>query len=373
MSIALLATGDELVIGDTLNTNAQQLAHALHSEGLSLGLHLTCSDEEQEILAALQFLALRHDVIIITGGLGPTSDDRTRFALAKFMGVSLQEYEPATKHIQQRLQHAKLPMNKGNRQQAMFPPNASLLPNPLGTAMGCFIAWHNTQLFLLPGPPRECLPMFNSHVLPILQNKKHTNTVLLKWRLFGTSEGQIAQQFDEALAAIDCETGYRLEMPYLECKVRCTKNLVETVNAIVEPLIAPYLIATPEKKASEQLADFLAEKQITVSILDKATGGTLQTLIQNPKNHTLIHFDHHESAAFSFEIKGLDDYWNQVSSGIKLTLTIQYKHQGKKKEELHELPYRSSLVLHHAAEWLSFRLFHLLNDVDNEQPIVDNH
>src|SRR3990167_10162112 len=273
MSIAILATGDELVIGDTLNTNSQQLAHALDSEGLLLGLHMTCGDQETEILAALQFLATRHDIIIITGGLGPTSDDRTRFALAKFMDIPLQEYLPAIKHIENRLKNAQLPINTGNRQQALFPPNTILIPNSLGTAMGCSIRWKNRQLFLLPGPPRECLPMFNSHVLPALQNTEHSNTVLLKWRLFGTAEGQIAEQVDEALANIDCETGYRLEMPYLECKVRCAHSLVDTVKAIVEPLVAPHLIATPEKKASEQLADLTTDEKICISILDKATGG----------------------------------------------------------------------------------------------------
>src|SRR3990167_6247496 len=326
MTIALLATGDELIIGDTINTNSQQLAHALNSEGLMLGFFLTCGDQEEEILAALQFLATRHDIIIITGGLGPTSDDRTRFALATFMGIALEEYPLATEHVETRLKRAQLSMNTGNRQQALFPPNARLLPNPLGTAMGCSIVWNNKQFILLPGPPRECLPMFNAHILPVLQKTKHANTVLLKWRLFGTAEGQIAQQFDDALANIDCETGYRLEMPYLECKVRCANSLVDKVKAIVEPLIAPHIIATPEKKASEQLADFVAEKQISVSILDKATGGTLQTLIQGPENYSFISFYKRNDAAFYFEIEGLNDYWLQIKSDIKLTLTIKCEH-----------------------------------------------
>src|SRR3990167_6944088 len=136
MSIALLATGDELVIGDTLNTNSQQLAHTLNSEGLLLGFHLICSDQEEDIFEAIRFLSTHHSILIMTGGLGPTSDDRTRFALSKFMDTPLQEYELATEHIKARLEASKLSMNPGNHQQALFPPNAVLLPNPLGTAMG---------------------------------------------------------------------------------------------------------------------------------------------------------------------------------------------------------------------------------------------
>ena len=364
MSITLLATGDELVNGDTLNTNSQQLAHALNSEGLLLGFHLTCGDKEEEIFSAMQFLSTRHDILIITGGLGPTSDDRTRFALAKFMGVSLQEYLPATEHIAARLKRAQLPMNTGNYQQALFPPNANLLPNPLGTAMGCSLKWNNQQLFLLPGPPRECLPMFNAYVLPLLKTYQHSNTVVLKWRLFGTAEGEIAQKFDEALAKIDCETGYRLEMPYLECKVRCQKSLINCVKAIIEPLVAPHIIATPEKKASEQLAEYIGEKKISIVIIDNATGGTLQTLIQCPENFRYLTFYRKADPTFYAEIEGLESYWQKEQGSIKLTLTIRYTHHGITRTEHHELPYRSSLVLNHAAEWLSFRLYHLINALD---------
>ena len=365
MSIALLATGDELVIGDTLNTNSQQLAHALNSEGLVLGVHLVCGDDEEAIRAGLAFLAIQHDIIIVTGGLGPTSDDRTRFALAQFMAVALQEYPSATKHIESRLRNAQLRMTTMNRQQALFPPEAILLANPLGTAMGCAIQWKSKQIYLLPGPPRECLPMFNHYVLPALAEAEHSNSVLLKWRLFGTAEGQIAQSFDEALEKIDCETGYRLEMPYLECKVRCKPNLVKHVKDIIEPLVAPYLIATPEKKASEQLAEFLAVSSINVAIIDQATGGALQTLIQRPDNYQKICFFKKENVDFYFEISGLESYWQQQISTEKLILTLKctFKNNNvcKSHQEDKTLPHRSSLVLQHAAEWLSFRIFHLIN------------
>ena len=107
MTIAFLATGDELIHGDTLNTNAHAMAHTLSSEGLQLGVQLTCSDNEAEIVRCLKFLADKHDIIIVIGGLGPTTDDLTRFALAQFTGDVLVQHQEALTHIQNRLSAGK--------------------------------------------------------------------------------------------------------------------------------------------------------------------------------------------------------------------------------------------------------------------------
>ena len=99
MSTAILATGDEIIHGDTLNTNSQYIAKALGSEGISLGYHLCSSDKETDLVNALNFLKQSHDTIIITGGLGPTSDDRTRYALASSIQHPLVEYPEAVEHL----------------------------------------------------------------------------------------------------------------------------------------------------------------------------------------------------------------------------------------------------------------------------------
>lgn len=362
MPIALLATGDEIIMGDTLNTNAHQIAHALHTEGLPLGLHLTCSDSESEIQECLNFLALKHDIIIITGGLGPTSDDRTRFALSRFIAEPLIKFPQALIHIQQRLSLGQLSLNPGNEQQALFPAIATLLANPHGTAMGCYCYWQNKLFILLPGPPRECLPMFDEQVLPLLQKTQHADQQLLKWRLFGVAESQIAQQIDEALAHIPCETGYRLEMPYIECKVRCTQESLALVKKIVEPIVMPHIIASTKQKASQALQEMILSKQIIVSIADKVTGGFLQTLIHCPANHELLIFTDQNLGQYHFELSGLKEYWQQHKEhNSRTTVNIVAYHQHHEQAESHELPYRSTLIPHFAAEWLSFRIFHLIN------------
>ncbi len=363
MTIALLATGDEIIHGDTLNTNCHNIAHALSSEGLSIGLHLSCSDKEEDIHDCLKFLSKNHNILIITGGLGPTSDDRTRFALARFLHKNLIEYPEAIAHIQQRLLHRKAAMSPNNRQQALFPKNVTLLPNPYGTAMGCYF-FHKEQLvILLPGPPRECLPMFDHYILPLLQQTTHSDKCIFKWYLFGVAESQIAQQIDEALAGIDCQTGYRLEIPYVECKVRCKSHLAQTIKQIVEPIVAPHLIAPANQKASKQLYERIFQLQTSITIIDEVTGGILQTLLQQPATFKWVKFHNKEKSAFYFHLRGLKEYWQQEEGTGTTQLSIEYKKKDQQGSETHEIPYRSALVVHLAAEWLSFRLFHLINQL----------
>ncbi|KTD08477.1 competence/damage-inducible protein A [Legionella jamestowniensis] len=364
MTIALLATGDELIHGDTLNTNSHYFAHALSSEGLPLGLQIACSDKEYEIHDSLAFLAKNHDVMIITGGLGPTSDDRTRFALQRFLKVDLIEFTEAITHIEKRLYLYGRQLNAGNRQQALFPAGAMLLPNPNGTALGCTYQSQDKLYVLLPGPPRECLPMFNNYVFPLLQKRKHSNKCILKWRLFGVAEGQIAEELDKALAEFDCQTGYRLETPYVEFKVRCKEEIAGKIKKQIDSLVAPHLIATIDKKASEQFEEQIRQLNIPVSIIDEVTGGLLQTLVQRPENYDVLKFNNcNTHAAIRFHLRGLDEYWHQKPLTGKTTVYIEYSNGAQQGTEIHELPHRSSLVVHLAAEWLCFRLSHLINQL----------
>jgi molybdenum cofactor synthesis domain-containing protein len=363
MTIAILATGDELIHGDTLNTNGHEIAHALSSEGLPLGLHLTCSDKEADIVTCLQFLAEKHDIIILIGGLGPTTDDLTRFALAKYTGDVLIQHSDALAHVQNRLQNAQVNLNEGNLQQCLFPTTAALLPNPHGTAVGCSYQWNNKLFFLLPGPPRECLPMFHHSVLPLLQKMEHSTKQMLKWRIFGLAESEIAATLEEALSSLDCQTGYRLDAPYIEFKVRCSSNLVHKVKEIIDPILAPHMISTLEKKASEHLSDLIVTNNVPITLIDDATGGLLQTLLTHPNTKKLVHWNTLHDSKLYFHLRGLEEYWQQQSPNGSTQLIIYYSNQYQEGKETHSIPYRSPLVIHYAAEWLSFRIIQLINQL----------
>ena len=361
MVAAILATGDEIIHGDTLNTNGHEIAKALSSEGVPLGLHMTCSDKEQELYDCVAFLAQKHDLIFIIGGLGPTSDDCTRFAVARYLNIALIEHQEAIVHINTRLKKAGLAMDRGNRQQALFPEGAQLLPNPHGTAMGCIYKAPSQLFVLLPGPPRECLPMLNQHVLRILQQKSRTQKQLLSWLLFGVAEGETAQMLDDALASVDCKTGYRLDTPYLEFKVRCQPECVAHIKKIIDPLVAPYIISPSHQKASERLRECIERLDAPLMIRDEVTGGLLQTLLQRPSTVHQVFFHKADKTHMYFHLSGLDAYWHPTHDS-KAVLRIAYQIQGKSGEETQVIPYRASaLVLSFAAEWLSFRILQLIN------------
>lgn len=362
MPIAILATGDELIHGDTLNTNSYYIAQALSSEGMSLGLQLTCSDKESEIVQGLRFLAEKHQIIILTGGLGPTSDDLTRFALAQFTGDTLVQHEEALAHVTNRLKATTL--NAGNLQQCLFPQKAKILPNPHGTAVGCSYYWKNLLLILLPGPPRECIPMFNHSVLPLLQSTEHSHKQILKWRIFGLAESEIAQRLEEALESLPCSTGYRMDTPYVEFKVRCSPELISPIKKIIDPILAPHIISPVNQKASDSLRNLILSIEEPITIHDKVTGGVLETLLITPQTYPLIHFQAQEKTQLHFSLQGLVEYWTGQEPNKQPTqLSIEYRNLEHKGKETHLIPYRSALVVHYAAEWLCFRLFHLINQL----------
>jgi len=363
MTIALLATGDEIIHGDTLNTNCHEIAQTLCSEGLPLGLHMACSDKEHEIVDCLQFLADRHDIIIVVGGLGPTTDDLTRFALAKFTGDNLVEHEEALTHLHQRMKASRVAMNQGNLQQCLFPPGAKILANPHGSATGCCYAWNNKLLILLPGPPRECLPMFHHYVLPLLQDRQRSKKEILKWRIFGVAESEIGQVLEDALVDVNCQTGYRLETPYIEFKVRCAPHVSQQVKDIIDPILAPHIIAPENKKASVHLRELLVTMNEPITIIDEVTGGLLESLLVTPETHHFLNFNGLEKTKLSFHLMGLEEYWSQQEASGTTQVVIHYSNQSKEGGERQEIPWRSPLVVHYAAEWLCFRLFHLINQL----------
>lgn len=366
MLIALLSTGDELIHGDTLNTNAQALSKGLSAAGLPLGLQVTASDKESELLASLRFLTANHDILILMGGLGPTSDDRTRFALAACLNINLIEFPEAIEHIERCLKQSRS-MNVGDKQQAFFPGNARLFPNPHGTAMGCHFSCKEKQFILLPGPPKECLPMFEQFVLPLLEQQgQQSHKVILRWRLFGLAESQMAAYLEAALAGINCQRGYRLDVPYVEFKLRCYPEQVTSIQRILEPIITPLLIASVEEKASEKLASAIAYWKVPISIQDEATGGLLQTLIQNPHSVNFVQFSSDVNARFDCHIKGLRAYWDQTQETktcLEISLTDLQDPEKNPIHEVHEIPYRNERLLHYAAEWVSFRLFSLIKNI----------
>lgn len=356
-AIALLATGDELTKGDILNTNGQVIAQALTEVGLPMGTHVVAGDHEETLIKAIQFLLSDHDILIIIGGLGPTTDDRTRFALSAALQEPLEFSNASWERIVTRLQNFGLTAPENNRQQALFPAHAIIYPNPNGTADACMIAHKNKLIFMLPGPPSECLPLFQEQVLPaILKNNKLSLQKILRWRVFGVSEGHIADQLEIAIAGENIIPGYRVDYPYIEfkCPVSANQDRSALIKKI-ETLLAPHFLSDPYRKASDILQETLTQTTQKILIQDHATQGLLESLIHNPATHRNIRFqtDSDFQPDVIFTLTGLKEYWDHQLDTKETKLVISKAQQGQTLTETKTIPYRPNRVLLYAAEYLA--------------------
>lgn len=376
MKIAFLATGNELTTGDILNTNAQIMARALFDHGFELGNHLLVADEQDKIATGLQYLLTEQDIIIVTGGLGPTSDDRTRFAIAESLGKELVFDESSWDQIVARLKGYNFPINPSNKQQALFCEGATVLENPNGTANGCYITFENKLIFMLPGPPRECLPLFHNRVLPLLQKKqikpiqKH-----FKWRLFGVSEGEIAARLDKLVSTYPCTTGYRWDYPYLEFKLLFDADDVaasfDEVSALIEETIAPHVICQAEKSALTMFSELLNKTDRHIIINDQATCGLLQyklsesalkdkiTFINEPSSD----FNPEKNESYYFFIAGLEELQLHQQQQVNYTnIVITAHHHNKTITKKRTIPFRNRRVIDFAVEYSSYVMRQILEE-----------
>lgn len=361
-NIALLATGDEVTQGSILNTNTQAIAHRLFSNGLEPQWNIAVPDDISAIESALDFLAKQHQVIITIGGLGPTSDDKTRFALANYLKEPLVVDTPSFEYLSERYHALNMPFTELSQQQALFPKNAEILKNIHGSANGCVYSQENLTIFMLPGPPRECLPMFDAYILPRLVAQYAHNKELFLWKVFGVAEGKIAEQVDALLKKILPEsssehyrTSFRWEYPYVDCKVLLDHDIPEKTHIITQlnQLLSPYQLDPNNQKATERLSQYLTHYKQSIFINDHATGGFLESHIHSILNHHNVFFrEHFPENSLCFSIHGLDNYWQgQETSSNELTLTTPTG------SETFEMPIRKVSLEEYAAEFIAHQIF----------------
>lgn len=350
--IALLSTGDEITNGNIVNTNSQSLAEQLFAVDIQPGLQATASDEQADIEAALRFLLADHAGLIITGGLGPTSDDRTRFALAEVIQQPLVFDEPCWQAVIQRLQRFNLPVPDSNRQQCLFPAAATIFRNENGTAAACQAMYNEKPIFMLPGPPFECMPIFKQHVLPYLQTHGFSKPLFrCEWLLLGVSEGSIAALLDPLIGNTGCSVGYRLNPPYLEVKLQSQDEAALTkTRTDFDKLIGHQSVSTHKQKASAQLMEFILNHKLAVRITDQATGGLLGATLLTPEISQYLRFAPAalNDPAIDIQISGLENYWQKQTIENLVSITIHNKNH--QYNLTIQAPYRQTRTLLYAVE-----------------------
>jgi nicotinamide-nucleotide amidase len=198
---AIITVGNELLSGFTIDTNAAYLGRQLWSLGIPLATAVTVPDEIDRIVQALERVSADADLVLITGGLGPTDDDLTRHALARFLGVELVLDEKQWDHIQAFFARRHYPMSERNRIQAEFPRGSRSIDNPHGTAPGILAQRAGKTWIAMPGVPSEMKPMFETAVVPLAETLAPAQSVVVKrLRCFGVGESTLAERLGDRMS-----------------------------------------------------------------------------------------------------------------------------------------------------------------------------
>ena len=177
MRAEIISVGTEILLGDIVNTNTQFLAKELASIGIEVYRQEVIGDNEDRLLGILEEALKRSDMVITTGGLGPTKDDLTKETACKFFNMDLELHEKSLKQLEEYFSRMGRKIVESNYKQVYFPKEAIVLPNPNGTAPGAILEKNNKYIVILPGPPKEMKPMYLNHVRPYLIKKDRKSVV----------------------------------------------------------------------------------------------------------------------------------------------------------------------------------------------------
>ncbi len=364
--ISFLATGNEIIQGDLQDSNSNFFAKSISVNGGNIYQHIQASDNKLEIMSSLKYLLNKSDAVVITGGLGPTSDDRTRYAVANVINKELIFNEESWSHVAIRLKRFNLPVTDSNRQQALFPQDAELYPNENGTAFGCHLKWQNKHIFMLPGPPKECQPLFDKYVVPTLDKANFFHRKKLhRWLTLGLIEGEISPQIDEVAKDYSVETAYRWNYPYLEIKLTCEdKENIEKLIKTINGMLAPYFVSNNGQDSFEILNDVLTSFPNIVHVIDEVTLGKFSKETTPPNLRFIEKRKEKISEEILFLAKSSHSLQDQVEFAGTVTLTCEgYVNNQLKYKHNILIPNRGPEIIDYAKCYLAWQIYQFINYV----------
>ncbi len=299
MQIEIINTGSELMLGSVLNTHQQWLCRELAHLGYVVTRQAAVADSSEAIEHAVREALSRADLVITTGGLGPTSDDITRDKIAQLLGCSLWEDSSIVRHIEAFFVQRHRTMPSSTRVQAQVPEGATVLPNAHGTAPGLVMeipsgkfrtSGHGTILVMLPGPPRELRPMFTNQVVPLLRAKfpLADDFVCRIFKTTGLGESLVEERIAIPLRSL---TDQGLELGYCahigEVELRCVARgaaaalTVARAEEVIRPLLQEHIFGVGEDTLEGTVIRLLTERQRTIAVAESCTGGFIAHRLTN--------------------------------------------------------------------------------------------
>lgn len=289
MNAEIIAVGSELLLGQIANTNAQYLSKKLSSIGINVFYHTSVGDNRDRILEVLYIASKRSEIIILTGGLGPTLDDLTKETLAEFLNLGLVEDETSVNTIESYMKMRGRPVTANSLKQAMFPQGSLILPNDHGTAPGAIVKKLNKSYVVLPGPPFELEPMFENYCLPHLAEYGDCKIVSRVLKIYGMGEAMIEEKIKDLLLNQSNPTvaplaGYGDVT--LRLTVKCTRNdepevWFKPLESQIRNRLGTFIYGTDDETLESVVAGLLKKNNLTLSIAESCTGGLISDLLTN--------------------------------------------------------------------------------------------
>ncbi|HDZ2429511.1 TPA: nicotinamide mononucleotide deamidase-related protein YfaY [Klebsiella pneumoniae] len=280
LNVEMLSTGDEVLHGQIIDTNAAWLADFFFNQGLSLTRRNTVGDDLDALVAILRERSEQADVLIVNGGLGPTSDDLSALAAATAKGEGLILHPEWLETMTRFFAERGRPMAESNRKQAEIPASAEMINNPVGTACGFAIQLNRCLMFFTPGVPSEFKVMVEQEILPRLRQRftLPDPPVCLRMTTFGRSESELAQSLNPLTLPPGVVMGYRSSMPIIELKLTGPANQRDAMLALwpeVRKVAGDSLIFEGTEGLPAQIARCLQERQLSLTLSEQFTSGLL--------------------------------------------------------------------------------------------------
>ncbi len=329
MNAEIISVGTELLLGEIVNTDARMISEGLSSIGSDVFYHTVVGDNPGRVKKALEIAKDRADILITTGGLGPTFDDLTKETIAETFGKKLILHEDILEEIRERFRKGNKPMSVNNEKQAYLPEDAVIFPNVCGTAPGCAVEEGGKTVVMLPGPPRECTPMFENEVLPWLRKKSGAVICSSTIHVMGLGESSMEQILKEKME----KSSNPSLAPYAkegESTVRVTAKAAseEEARAMIKPVVEDicqtlgnvvYGVDVPSLEWV--VVHGLIDASLTLSAAESCTGGLLAKKITDVPG---------SSACFS---GGITSYTKKIKTRLLGVSPVTILEKGVVSEE----------------------------------------
>ncbi len=291
MIVELISVGTEILLGNIVNTNAAYLAEKCAALGFSCYYQSVVGDNEERLQSVLKTACERSDIVIISGGLGPTKDDITKEVVAKAVGKNLVMDERSKDRMEQYLERCNLEITANNLKQAMIPEGAVAVDNENGTAPGVILNENGTHIILLPGPPDELIPMFENRICEYMIHLECGNIYSQAVKICGISESKVETIIEDLIEEQNNPTiaSYAKSGGEVHLRVTAKANSEKQAKKLVKPLVKELKVrfgdsiySTDENITLEKaVVDLLISNKLTISTVESCTGGMVAARLIN--------------------------------------------------------------------------------------------